>query len=75
MRTSTTRERTRSHSDRRIRVRRPSRRGEITARRTLESVLESTMNELVTAGRATCPVCSERELEPTGCGSCGSRLS
>lgn len=75
MRTSTSRERTRSHGDRRIRIRRPGRRGAITARRTLEAALITTMDDLRDGVTASCPVCAERALTAAGCSSCGSRLS
>ncbi|MCB0865859.1 MAG: hypothetical protein KDB58_09110 [Solirubrobacterales bacterium] len=89
MRTSTRRERTRSHGDRRIRIGRPSRRGEIPARaarrgfdvratagkRTLEDAVLEALDGLRTVGEATCPVCHHERMTAAGCSSCGSSLN
>ena len=89
MRTSTRRERTRSHGDRRIRIGRPSRRGEIparaarrgfdvraaTGRRTLEDAVIEAFDGIRGAGVATCPVCHSEDMTAAGCSHCGSSLN
>ena len=42
---------------------------------TFEDALVAAWDELIVAGRTTCPVCAEARLEPSGCGACGSTLS
>jgi len=55
-----------------------TRRGEMqlfeSAGSTLEDLVLGAWEDLATAGRARCPVCSG-ELEVRGCRSCGSELS
>jgi hypothetical protein len=42
---------------------------------TLEDAILATWEELVDAGRASCPVCAAEMSPATGCEACGSQLS
>jgi hypothetical protein len=42
---------------------------------TLEDAILATWSELVTADRATCPICSGEMSRANGCEACGSELA
>lgn len=81
MRSTMTRERLRSHSDNRRRLRRLPTASKARAQRvmnpqvTLDEVIRGAFDRLVGLGTATCPVCQDEAMTPTGCPTCGSRLS